>query len=150
MSEFHAAVVLASFEDLEDRLAERLELEGAYRHALADVPGVSFPSVLPGDRSTVKDLTVLVDPRVFGRGPDALGSALASAGIETKRYYAPPVHSMQAYASLGPPENDLTVTNDIASRTLTLPLWSGMGVDRVEHVAHVIRRTQTEESEPRP
>ncbi len=150
MSELHAAVALASFEDLEDRLAERLELEGTYRHALADVPGVSFPSVLPGDRSTIKDLTILVDPDVFGMGPDALGSALGSARVETKRYYAPPVHSMQAYASLGPPESDLTVTNEVASRTLTLPLWGGMGVDRVEHIATMIRRARAEASNPLP
>ena len=149
MSELHAAVALASFEDLEDRLAERLELEGAYRHALTDIPGVSFPSVLPGDRSTVKDLTILLDPGVFGMGPDALGRALGSVGIETKRYYAPPVHSMQAYSSLGPPESDLSVTSDVASRTLTLPLWGGMGVERVEHVAQAIRRAHADGSDPR-
>ena len=66
MSELHAAVALASFEDLEERLRERTRLADAYRSALGSVPGVSFPIVPDGDRSTYKDLTVLIDPESFG------------------------------------------------------------------------------------
>jgi dTDP-4-amino-4,6-dideoxygalactose transaminase len=149
MSEFHAAVALASFEDLEERLDERQLLAGAYRDALAGVPGVSFPSVIEGDRSTIKDLTILIDPEVFGLGPDDLATALDAAGIETKRYYAPPVHSMQAYAMLESPEGDLAVTDDVASRTLTLPLWGGMGTERIERVVQEIRRTRVDGPAPR-
>jgi dTDP-4-amino-4,6-dideoxygalactose transaminase len=149
MSEFHAAVALASFEDLEERLDERQELANAYRESLGDVPGVTFPSVLDGDRSTIKDMTILLDEAVFGLGPDDLAAALDAAGIETKRYYAPPVHSMQAYAALEPPDGDLSVTEDVASRTLTLPLWAGMGTERLERVAEAIRRSQGEGPIPR-
>ena len=82
-------------------------------------------------------MTILVDAATFGLGPDDLGRALAAEGIETRRYYAPPVHTMQAYRSLAQ-DGDLEVTNDIASRSLTLPLWSGMGADRVRRVAEAI------------
>ena len=142
MSEFHAAVALASFEDLEDRLTERAELAATYRDALAGLPGISFPTVSEGDRSTFKDLTILVDAEGFGLGPDELGRALAAEGIETRRYYAPPVHTMEAYRSLGAPAHPLGVTNQVASRTLTLPLWTGMGADRVRRVARAISRSR--------
>jgi dTDP-4-amino-4,6-dideoxygalactose transaminase len=142
MSEFHAAVALGSFEDLEDRLTEREELAAAYRDALGGLPGITFPSVSEGDRSTFKDLTILVDPEGFGLGPDDLGRALAAEGIETRRYYAPPVHTMQAYRSLGAPEHTLEVTDQVASRTLTLPLWTGMGAERVRRVALAISRSR--------
>ena len=141
MSEFHAAVALASFEDLEERLTERQELAVAYRDALEDLPGITFPLVPDGDRSTIKDMTILVDAATFGLGPDDLGRALAAEGIETRRYYAPPVHTMQAYRSLTQ-EHDLQVTDEIASRTLTVPLWSGMGAERVRRVAEAIRRSR--------
>ena len=141
MSEFHAAVALASFDDLEDRLDERQGLAAAYRDALEDLPGIAFPVVPDGDRSTIKDMTILVDAATFGLGPDDLGRALAAEGIETRRYYAPPVHTMQAYRSLAQ-EHDLQVTDDIASRTLTVPLWSGMGAERVRRVAEAIRRSR--------
>jgi dTDP-4-amino-4,6-dideoxygalactose transaminase len=142
MSEFHAAVALGSFEDLEDRLTEREELAATYRDALADLPGITFPTISEGDRSTFKDLTILVDAPGFGLGPDDLGRALAAEGIETRRYYAPPVHTMQAYRSLGTPEHMLEVTDQVASRTLTLPLWTGMGADRVRRVALAISRSR--------
>ena len=141
MSEFHAAVALASFEDLEERLTERQELAAAYRDALEGLPGITFPIVPDGDRSTIKDMTILVDAATFGLGPDDLGRALAAEGIETRRYYAPPVHTMQAYRSLAQ-DGDLEVTNDIAGRTLTVPLWSGMGADRVRRVAEAIGRSR--------
>jgi dTDP-4-amino-4,6-dideoxygalactose transaminase len=142
MSEFHAAVGLGSFEDLEERLDERETLAGAYRTALEDLPGITFPFVREGDRSTVKDMTILLDNQAFGIGADDLGRALAAEGIETKRYYSPPVHTMHAYRSLGTRWNPLDVTNDVAARTLTLPLWSGMGTERVEKVASAIRRSR--------
>ena len=142
MSEFHAAVGLGSFEDLEERLDERETLAAAYRTALEDLPGITFPFVREGDRSTIKDMTILLDNQAFGIGADDLGRALAAEGIETKRYYSPPVHTMHAYRSLGTRWNPLDVTNDVAARTLTVPLWSGMGTERVEKVARAIRRSR--------
>lgn len=142
MSEFHAAVGLGSFEDLDERLVERATLAGAYRTTLEDLPGITFPVLTEGDRSTFKDMTILIDAETFGLGADDLGRALAAEGIETKRYYSPPVHTMQAYRSLGTRWNPLEVTNDVAARALTLPLWSGMGAKRVERVGLAIRRSR--------
>jgi dTDP-4-amino-4,6-dideoxygalactose transaminase len=50
---------------------------------------------------------------------------------------------MHAYRSLGTRADALAVTEDVASRTLTLPLWSGMGVERVERVVQAMRRSRT-------
>lgn len=138
MSELHAAVALASFEDLEERIGERNALASAYREALEDVPGVSFPAVGPGDRSTYKDLAVLVDPGAYGRSADDLARALAAHGIETRRYFAPPVHRMRAYRSLVGGDGHLPETERASARALTLPLWSGMGEERVRRVAAAV------------
>jgi dTDP-4-amino-4,6-dideoxygalactose transaminase len=138
LSELHAAVALASLEDLDGRLVERNALAAAYAEALADVPGIAFPQLADGDRSTFKDLTILVDPEAFGLGADALAAALARRGIDTRRYYNPPVHRMRAYAGLGP-HAPLPVTERAAATVLSLPLWTGMGDERVERVADAIR-----------
>lgn len=132
MSELHAAVARASLADLDERIEERNLVAGRIREGLRGVPGISFPQVCPGDRSTVKDLTILVDPELYGRNADELRSFLLHMGIETKRYYSPPVHRMRAYrrAGLGA---SLPVTERAAERALTLPLWAGMDgeIDRV-------------------
>ena len=91
MSELHATVALASFEDLEERIEMRNELAAVYREALSSVTGIVFPLVPDGDRSTYKDLTIVVDEVGFSMDADALQRALKAEGIDTRRYYSPPV-----------------------------------------------------------
>jgi len=139
MSELHAAVALDSLGGIEERIDRRNRLAGLYRRCLAEAPGIGFPSVAPGDRSTFKDLTVLVDPDGFGMDADALAVALSAEGVETRRYYSPPVHRMRAYAgSNGTPP--LPWTERASAQALALPLWTGMAGDLVERVAEAIRR----------
>jgi len=142
MSELHAITALASFEDLEERIEERNALAEAYRKALGDIPGISFPKVADGDRSTYKDLTVLVEPAEFGLTAGSLADGLAAEGVETRRYYAPPVHRMQAYQAASVGNGHLPATDRVAERVLTLPLWVGMTEDDVDGVAFAIERLQ--------
>jgi dTDP-4-amino-4,6-dideoxygalactose transaminase len=139
LSELHAAVALASFEDLEERLVERAEIARWYRDALTATPGIGFPLVTEGDRSTYKDLTILVDEDGFGVDADALAGSLAAAGIETRRYYSPPVHRMRAYGHLNGHVGPLPETERASRRVLSLPLWRGMAPGDVARVAASIQ-----------
>jgi dTDP-4-amino-4,6-dideoxygalactose transaminase len=137
MSELHAATALASLEDLDERLAERNRLAAVYGAALASVPGVTIPEVRPGDRSTYKDYSILIDPDAFGLDADAVAERLRRRGIETRRYYAPPVHEMRAYPQAE--ARVLPVTAWASARVLTLPLWVGMTDAQVGRVSGAIR-----------
>ncbi|TMK32647.1 MAG: DegT/DnrJ/EryC1/StrS family aminotransferase [Actinobacteria bacterium] len=139
MSEIHAAMALRSLETLEDRISQRNALASLYRGLLGPIPGMSFPEVGRGDRSTYKDLAVLVDPESFGTDPGWLARALAAEGIETRRYYSPPVHAMRAYRGLGPAP-PLPNTEFAAAQALCLPLWTGLTPGQVERVALAIER----------
>jgi dTDP-4-amino-4,6-dideoxygalactose transaminase len=138
MSEFHAAFAIASLTTLDERIARRNELVDRYREALT-MPGLAFPIVHPYDLSTFKDFTVLVDPEVFGIDALGVAGALEAVGVETRRYYSPPVHSMRAYRR-GAQTADLPVTERISSRVLTLPLWSHMSGTQVDYVSTAVRR----------
>jgi dTDP-4-amino-4,6-dideoxygalactose transaminase len=140
MSELHAATALASFEDLEDRLVRRNELADRYHKVLGDLPGISFPLVADGDRSTYKDLTILIDPERFGMDAAAVARALEAEGIQTRRYYSPPVHRQRAYRSLVPANGPLPVTDAAAAKVLTLPLFTGMTDEQVDGVGAVLAR----------
>ena len=50
------------------------QLAAAYRDALEDLPGITFPVVRDGDRSTFKDMTILVDARRSVSGPMTSGA----------------------------------------------------------------------------
>jgi len=140
MSEVHAAIALNSFTGLEERIASRNALVSLYQEELSKIPGLSFLTVPDGDRSTYKDFTIIVHRDTFGLDADELGKALASEGIETRRYYSPPVHTMQAYRWLAGANWTLPVTEAVASRTLTLPLWAEMTETHVGRVADAIGR----------
>jgi dTDP-4-amino-4,6-dideoxygalactose transaminase len=140
MSELHAATALGSFEDLEERIAERNRLAERYRKALAGLGGIDFPVVADGDRSTYKDLTIVIDPDTFGMDAARVALALQAEGVQTRRYYFPPVHRQRAYRSLVPANGPLPVTDLVATRVLTLPLWTGMTDQQVDGVGHALAR----------
>jgi dTDP-4-amino-4,6-dideoxygalactose transaminase len=140
MSELHAATALASLEDLDERLVERNRLAAAYTSALAGTPGVRIPQVPAGDTSTYKDYSVLVDPDEYGLDAATAAEMLGREGIETRRYYSPPVHAMKAYRVPGNPVGQLPVTELAADQALTLPLWVGMTDVQIAEVAETIRR----------
>lgn len=125
MSELHATVALASLAGLDERVAQRSALARRMQDGLTSLATVGFPKVAAGDTSTYKDLTLLVDADRFGLSAAQLARALGSEGIDTRRYYHPPVHRQKAYVGLALPA-PLPVTDWAAERVLTLPLWSHM------------------------
>jgi len=107
---------------------------------LGGLPGIAFPLVADDDRSTYKDFTILVDAAQFGMDADGAAKALAAEGIQTRRYYAPPVHRQRAYRSLAPANGSLPVTDAAAARVLTLPLWTGMDDQQLDGVGMAMAR----------
>jgi dTDP-4-amino-4,6-dideoxygalactose transaminase len=75
---------------------------------------------------------------------EQLGRRLAREGVETRHYYSPPVHTMQAYRPLGSMNGTLPVTARVSEMTLTLPLWNGMSDAQVELVGRAIEMGRSE------
>jgi dTDP-4-amino-4,6-dideoxygalactose transaminase len=142
MSEFHAAIAIRSLADLDERIDRRNMLAAAYKSALSQIPGIRFPLVPDGDRTTFKDFTILVDAESFGLDAAGLAAALAHDGIDTRHYYSPPVHQMRAYRDLLGVNGHLPVTEVVSGQVLTLPLWTDMAEDDVARVAEAVMRSR--------
>lgn len=140
MSEVHAATALASLETIEDQIARRNVLAETYREALQGLPGLSFPEMNEGDRSTYKDFTVLIDAEDFGMDVSRLARALEAEGVDSRRYYVPLVHHMVAYRSAAESNGHLPVSHAVAEKVLTLPMWGGMTESHPLRVAGAIKR----------
>jgi dTDP-4-amino-4,6-dideoxygalactose transaminase len=136
MSELHAAVGLESLVELDEHLAVRRVLADRYRAALAGIPGVTPQAVDPGDASTYKDFTVIVDESAFGLDRDTVARALKAEGVDTRPYFHPAVHRQEAYADLAPA--DLPRTDWLADRVISLPLWRAMPPTAVSTIADVL------------
>jgi dTDP-4-amino-4,6-dideoxygalactose transaminase len=136
LSEFHAAMAHASLDDLDDQVAIRRALAARYEKGMADIAGVRLPAVAATDVANFKDLTVLFD-EAFGLDRDTVAAALAAEGIETRRYFSPPVHRQKTYAHL--PMSDLPVTDGVARSVLSLPMFGDLTEHEVDGVVEALR-----------
>lgn len=140
MSELHAAVALASLDGLDERIAHRGALVDRFRAGVAGVAGLTLAAVGEGDTSTYKDLTLIVDPAGFGVTAVQLAQALKADGIDSRRYYFPPIHMQKAYASRWSGRRPLPVTEELSARVLSVPLWSHMATAQIDGVADAVVR----------
>ena len=139
MSELHAAVALATLSELPHRVTRRNELVQIFTDRVDGVPGIRIPAVEAGDLSTYKDLTLVVDEHSYGLDVMTLTAALTAEGVDSRRYFYPPVHRQDAYAFLGEAPK-LPVTDTMAPRVITLPLWTQMDDDTVRQLADLVIR----------
>ena len=137
MSELHAALALESLAELDDHLADRRAVAERYRNGLRDIEGVRVQHVPAGDESTYKDFTIAIDADRFGLTRDQLVAGLTADGIDTRRYFSPPVHRQTAYAGLE--AVDLPVTDGVAGSVVSLPMFRRLALADVDRVVAVVR-----------
>jgi len=137
LSELHAAVALSSLDGLDERIARRNEMVALFASRIAGVPGLRLVDVRDGDLSTHKDLTVVLDHDRYGLGAAEMQVALRAEGIDSRRYYAPPIHRQAAYEGRWATPRPLPATDELAASVITPPLWSHMGDEVVTRIADV-------------
>lgn len=141
MAEFNAILGKKTLQFLDENLASRERWANLYKERMAPLPGISFQRVPPYSRTTYKDFTILVEPQEFGLDRDALALALEHEHIMTKKYFYPPQHLQKAYRHI-PAQfpSSLRITEHVSARTLSLPLFPGLGEERVAGVCRAIER----------
>jgi dTDP-4-amino-4,6-dideoxygalactose transaminase len=68
--------------------------------------------------------------------------ALHATGIRTGIHYPVPVHLQKAYAELGYKRGDFPVTEALADRFLSLPIYPELRPEQVEEVAEAVQNAQ--------
>jgi dTDP-4-amino-4,6-dideoxygalactose transaminase len=140
MPEINAVLGIHSLTMLEENADRRNRLVAAYREALDTVPGITFQEIAPGNRCSYKDLSITIDEDGFGLSRDELALALKAENIDTRKYHDPPVHTHKTYREFLEAQSDpLSVTVELARKSLSLPIWSHMSLDMVEKMCDAIR-----------
>jgi dTDP-4-amino-4,6-dideoxygalactose transaminase len=123
-----AIVLLHKLPHLDGWNDERRAVAHAYNDALAGIGDLVLPPVAPRSEP-VWHLYVVqtTDPR-------ALASYLRERGIGSGFHYPEPVHLSAAYKHLGYSRGAFPVTEALAERTLSLPIFPGMRDEQVEAV----------------
>jgi dTDP-4-amino-4,6-dideoxygalactose transaminase len=136
LDELQAALLRARLRHLDEHNAERARLAIRYRERLSSAEcGVrSAASFNPQSIEHAWHLFVIRHP-----ARDALQQRLLARGVETLIHYPVPVHLQPAYADLGYCRGSLPITERAAAEVLSLPLYVGLGEERVDRVAEAVR-----------
>lgn len=95
LNEFHAAMALASLDDLECQVERNREKHGLYRDLLADVPGIDLQEYELSEKRTFKNILVrLTEAWPISR--DNTLRILHAENMLARPYYFPPLHDKPA------------------------------------------------------
>ncbi len=135
MTEINALIGTLMLEDLDKYVENRNKYAEYYKKKLS-TPGVSFQKIEPNSVTTYKDFAIVVDEKEFGMNRNQLTEHLHNKGIESKKYFYPPIHKMGAYKE----HNDLHlhVTEKIANNILCLPIHSIMSEETLDFVCGAV------------
>jgi dTDP-4-amino-4,6-dideoxygalactose transaminase len=139
LPEISAILARASLARLPEVAARRRAAAEAYVAELAGLPGIGLQRIPPGATSSWKDFVITIDAERFGASRDAVRRRLADAGIDTRAYYDPACHQMEAFRRSVRPGQSLPITDRLAATALALPLGAHVTPDVARSVAHVIR-----------
>ena len=127
-----AAILRAKLKHLGEVTAKRRTNAEQYRKRLKDCPRLHCPSDATGEFSVYHTFIVQADKR------DELEKYLESCGIGTAIHYPVPIHLMTVGRRLGYKPGDFPVTERLAGRILSLPIYPEQTSDQLDEVAATI------------
>jgi dTDP-4-amino-4,6-dideoxygalactose transaminase len=135
IDEIRSALGIVQLNKLERNNERRRHLVRIYRSALQEFPQVSVPfSDHPGITSA-HIMPILLPPHA---DRVAFMERMKSQGIQTSIHY-PPIHKFTAYQRIVEDgKNQLLVTENVAEREVTLPLYPAMSNEDVDLVVKAI------------
>ena len=133
LSEYAAAVGLASLDEWEENRAEYARMKAVWAEALRALPGVELA---PGSAGPHESTTF----NVLLPGPWAASvkASLASEGIDSRQWWGLGCHTHPAFA--GCPRGPLPVTERLAASSLGLPFYLGLRDDQIHRIVGALGR----------
>jgi dTDP-4-amino-4,6-dideoxygalactose transaminase len=109
----------------------RIEIASIYLNTLSNCEQIELPNVIEGNKHVYHIFPILVEKR------DNLQKYLASKGIETFIHYPVPIHLQKIFVNKFE-SKDFKVSEELAGKQLSLPLYPGMKNKDVIKIAETI------------
>lgn len=145
LDELQAAILRAKLPYLNQWNARRRGIAARYRRGLADLTTARPALVLPDEPSDCQHVYHLYVVQTDRR--DAMHAALASRGIGTGIHYPNPAHLQPAFEDFWDRTPSLPVTETLAQRVLSLPMFPELTDGDVDRVVEEIHRAWTRQEE---
>lgn len=137
MNEFQAAMGICNLRHVEEDIAKRKRVVEQYRSHLENIPGIQLNPIQKGVKQNYAYFPVVFDSDVFGKTRDMVSDELAKENIFARKYFYPLINDYECYRSIYS-SMATPVAKKIASRVLTLPLFSVLELESVDEICKII------------
>jgi dTDP-4-amino-4,6-dideoxygalactose transaminase len=145
LSNILAALGLAQFEVLDDRVKRKREIYDKYVEELGDVRGITFMPEADYGQGNRWLTAALVDESTFGTGPQGVIDALEKENIEARPVWYP-MHLQKIFASCR--VSGGKVAESIHRQGICLPSGTAMSDADIERICGIIRELKKSHSKP--
>ncbi|MGQ4876553.1 MAG: DegT/DnrJ/EryC1/StrS family aminotransferase [Promethearchaeia archaeon] len=139
LSEINAVIGLIQIDDLDTYIKNRNDYAKVFMKELKKISGIYFQKVKQGNISTYKDFSILIKENEFGLSRNEVAYALNKENIQTKFYFYPPIHKMDAYKKYTP-KKELIYTDFISNNILSIPIYNVMEHKEIFGIINAIKK----------
>jgi len=136
ITDFQAALGISQLKKLDGFLDRRTELASKYDQLLGDIDFIRLPIVKINVKHAYHIYTILLDDTI---NRDEFFKYMKAASIGVNVHYIPAYRHSYYINNFNIDRNDFPVTEDVFKRIITLPLFPGMGPDKIEYIAKTIK-----------
>lgn len=133
-----AAVLSAKLKRLEDWNSRRRSQAQTYLEMLANIPGLELPTIATGNVHVWHLFVVKVENR------QSVIESLSKLGIQTGIHYPNPIHLLGAYENLKYSKGQFPISENLAEKCLSLPIYPGLSDDKLSYVAEQLLKVLRE------
>ncbi|MGH7451215.1 MAG: DegT/DnrJ/EryC1/StrS family aminotransferase, partial [bacterium] len=138
MSELNAIIALWSLDNMKHEIECRRKIAEIYYENLKKISGICFQRILDNCETNYCAFAIEIEPREFGLDASTLLECLREEGIETLRYFCPPMHKTRAYKEFN--RIRLEQSEILSQRNLCLPMHSYLTAEQARIVCDAIER----------
>jgi dTDP-4-amino-4,6-dideoxygalactose transaminase len=139
MNELQALMGRLVLKRMGEIVGKRRQIAETYRRELMTIPGIRTAALAaPGVEYNHAYFPIEVEEREFGASRDELYTGLKEWNVFARRYFYPLVTDFACYRGIVR-EGELPVARSVASRIITLPIFSDLGLDDVVRICDIIR-----------
>lgn len=128
-----AAILLVKLEALEKWSEGRRKNAAFYNESLKDIPQIRIPFIHPKATSIYNQYTLVCEER------DALMKHLSDSGVGCAVYYPLSLHEQECFESLGYHTGDLPISEAMAKRVLSIPIFPELSLEQKTYVVNKIK-----------
>lgn len=132
LDEIQAAILRVKLPYIDKWNADRRKVANYYNELLKDIEEVKTPFELKNTECVYHQYTLQVENR------DALHKYLSDNGVMAMIYYPVPLHKQKLHSNLDVKEGELSNTEDLTTKVLSLPIFPELTTEEQEKVAQTL------------